>query len=394
MDKNLNINENWDFKDNFQDKYIPRKNLIRPSLAQRAEIQKLQKSNISNQISQISAITKKSTANKIRTTTENKYIKYKSKNSKREKIIRIQEKQEDPFCPAQYKSKRIPQGPRSPPSTILRSPPKKIKLEDQKKWKIPPCISNWKNSKGFLIPLEMRLSADGRIGEKLTINERFKKFTSALYNSEKEARKYLEEKKKLKKIMDLEEMKKQEEELKGSLAEAKRKKDELFDNTETESFMTLKKSKKNSEKNELEKKQRDLIRFMVKKDIEREHRISNLSKKTKNQIDINERDIAERVALGEKIGDFSNKELKFDSKLVNLPGGIDNGFKGDDVYDLYDKPLFKKNVKVNIYSGVKEFNNIDGDDEDDFLKKREGYGKRREKPIVFEKFDKKKIKEE
>jgi hypothetical protein len=29
-------------------------------------------------------------------------------------------------------------------------------------WNIPPCVSNWKNAKGFTIPLEMRLSADGR----------------------------------------------------------------------------------------------------------------------------------------------------------------------------------------------------------------------------------------
>lgn len=29
-------------------------------------------------------------------------------------------------------------------------------------WKIPPCVSNWKNSKGYTIPLEMRLKADGR----------------------------------------------------------------------------------------------------------------------------------------------------------------------------------------------------------------------------------------
>ena len=394
MEKDLEINEQYNFIDNFRDKYIPRKNLIRPSVAQRAEIQKLQNSKISQHISKITQITKKSTANQIRTNTDNKYIKYKSNTNQKEKIIRIQEKQEDPFCPAQYKSKRIPQGPRSPPTQILRSPPKKIKLEDQKKWKIPPCISNWKNSKGFLIPLQMRLSADGRVNKEFTINERFKKFTSALYNSEKEARKYLEEKKKLKKIMDLEEMKKQEEDLKESLNQAKRKKDELFDNTETESFITTKKKQNSKEETDLEKKQRDLIRFMVKKNIERDNRISNLSKKTQNQIDINERDINERVALGEKIGDFSNKELKLDPKLTEMPSGIDNGFKGDDVYDLYDKPLFKKNVKVNIYSGVKEFNNIDGDDDDLFLKKREGYSKRREKPVIFEKFIDKKIKEE
>jgi SNW domain-containing protein 1 len=44
----------------------------------------------------------------------------------------------------------------------MRSPPRKLTLQDQLDWKIPPCISNWKNAQGYTIPLEMRLSADGR----------------------------------------------------------------------------------------------------------------------------------------------------------------------------------------------------------------------------------------
>ena len=35
-------------------------------------------------------------------------------------------------------------------------------IKDQQEWKIPPCISNWKNSKGYTIPLDKRLAADGR----------------------------------------------------------------------------------------------------------------------------------------------------------------------------------------------------------------------------------------
>ena len=34
--------------------------------------------------------------------------------------------------------------------------------KDQQEWKIPPCISNWKNSKGYTRPLEKLLAADGR----------------------------------------------------------------------------------------------------------------------------------------------------------------------------------------------------------------------------------------
>jgi hypothetical protein len=49
---------------------------------------------------------------------------------------------------------------KEPRSIKLSSPPKKLFTEmDQLDWKIPPCISNWKNAKWYTIPLEMRLSA-------------------------------------------------------------------------------------------------------------------------------------------------------------------------------------------------------------------------------------------
>jgi len=35
-------------------------------------------------------------------------------------------------------------------------------VADQQAWKIPPCISNWKNVGGYTIPLDKRLAADGR----------------------------------------------------------------------------------------------------------------------------------------------------------------------------------------------------------------------------------------
>jgi hypothetical protein len=35
-------------------------------------------------------------------------------------------------------------------------------VADQEAWKIPPSISNWKNAKGYCIPLDKRLAADGR----------------------------------------------------------------------------------------------------------------------------------------------------------------------------------------------------------------------------------------
>ena len=65
-------------------------------------------------------------------------------------------------------SLQVPRGPPSPPPPVHHSPPRKLTAkelwctafesfledetlqsahQDQKDWKIPPCISNWKNAK-------------------------------------------------------------------------------------------------------------------------------------------------------------------------------------------------------------------------------------------------------
>ena len=44
----------------------------------------------------------------------------------------------------------------------MHSPTRKTTVKEQQDWKIPPCISNWKNQKGYTIPLDKRLAADGR----------------------------------------------------------------------------------------------------------------------------------------------------------------------------------------------------------------------------------------
>jgi len=79
-----------------------------------------------------------------------------------QRIIKMSEVVEDPLEPPRFKHKKIPKGPPSPPPPVLRSPPRKATAAEQKEWMIPPCISNWKNNKGFTIPLDKRLAADGR----------------------------------------------------------------------------------------------------------------------------------------------------------------------------------------------------------------------------------------
>ena len=68
----------------------------------------------------------------------------------------------DPLEPPKFRHKKVPRGAGSPPVPVMHSPPRSVSTKELQDWKIPPCISNWKNAKGYTIPLDKRLAADGR----------------------------------------------------------------------------------------------------------------------------------------------------------------------------------------------------------------------------------------
>lgn len=105
-----------------------------------------------------------------------------------ERIIKIVERQEDPMEPPKFKHKKIPRGPPSPPAPVMHSPPRKLTAADQEAWTIPPPISNWKNPKGYTVPLDKRLAADGRGLQDVTINDKFAQFAEALFTADRHAR--------------------------------------------------------------------------------------------------------------------------------------------------------------------------------------------------------------
>jgi SNW domain-containing protein 1 len=87
---------------------------------------------------------------------------------------------------------------------VLHSPPRKLTPQDHDDWKIPPCISQWKNTKvphayldnpkpltitqGYTIPLHMRLAADGRGAQTVEINDKFAHFNESLSIAQEAAR--------------------------------------------------------------------------------------------------------------------------------------------------------------------------------------------------------------
>lgn len=83
----------------------------------------------------------------------------------------------DPLEPPKFKNTKSHGVPGSPPVPVLHSPPRNLSKEERDAWKIPPCISNWKNAKGFMISLDKRVATDGRGLQDNNINDSFAKFS-------------------------------------------------------------------------------------------------------------------------------------------------------------------------------------------------------------------------
>jgi SNW domain-containing protein 1 len=113
--------------------------------------------------------------------------------------------------PPKFKHKRIPKAFRSAPIPLMHSPPRPLTMQDQLDWKVPPCISNWKNSKGYTIPLDKRLAADGRVVEDVHVNERFAVLSEAMYVVEQGAREGVEMRSKIQREIKLKEGEKRNE---------------------------------------------------------------------------------------------------------------------------------------------------------------------------------------
>merc|ERR1712131_42071 len=134
----------------------------------------------------------------------------------KQRIIRMVEMQKDPMEPPRFKiNKKVPRGPPSPPAPVMHSPTRKVTAKEQQDWKIPPCISNWKNAKGYTIPLDKRLAADGRGLQQVHINENFSKLPESLYIADRKAREAVEMRAQVEKKMANKEKEGKEKELRA-----------------------------------------------------------------------------------------------------------------------------------------------------------------------------------
>ncbi|VVD00657.1 unnamed protein product [Leptidea sinapis] len=132
----------------------------------------------------------------------------------KQRVIRMVEAQVDPMEPPRFQiNRKIPRAAPSPPAPVLHSPPRRVSVKQQRDWKVPPCVSHWKNAKGYTIPLDKRLAADGRGLQQVHINENFSKLAEALYIADRKAREAVEARAQLERRLAQREKEKKEEHL-------------------------------------------------------------------------------------------------------------------------------------------------------------------------------------
>ncbi|OAL53042.1 hypothetical protein IQ07DRAFT_350462 [Pyrenochaeta sp. DS3sAY3a] len=248
----------------------------------------------------------------------------------KERIIKIQQRQIDPMEPPKFKHKRIPRGPPSPPPPVLHSPPRKLTAEDQEMWKIPPPVSNWKNPKGYTVPLDKRLAADGRDLQDVTINDKFAQFAEALQSADRHARDEVKQRAIMQQRLAEKEKLQKEEHLRNLATQARQ------DRANASRRRSNSDSGTDSEDEEVRK--REAARKERREDFQREFRQSKMGTERKIQMLAREqnRDISEKVALGLAKPTQSGESM-YDSRLFNQSSGFNAGFNED---NHYDKPLF------------------------------------------------------
>ncbi len=278
------------------------------------------------------------------------YVRYTPANQmgdvrrKNDRIMKIVERQQDPMEPPKFKHKKIPRGPPSPPAPIMHSPPRKLTAEDQEAWKIPPPVSNWKNPKGYTVPLDKRLAADGRGLQDVTINDKFAQFAEALFTADRHAREDVKQRAQMQQKVAEKEKAQKEEHLRMLAQKARdersgaARRQSRSDRSPDGSRSPSSASSSSEDEDDEAAREREQMRRERRQEAERQLRQSRMGTERRIQMmaRTQNRDISEKVALG-LAKPTQSSESMLDSRLFNQTSGFDTGFNED---QAYDKPLF------------------------------------------------------
>ena len=301
------------------------------------------------------------------------YVRYTPANQmgdttrKNDRIMKIVERQQDPMEPPKFKHKKIPRGPPSPPPPVMHSPPRKLTAEDQEAWKIPPPVSNWKNPKGYTVPLDKRLAADGRGLQDVTINDKFAQFAEALFTADRHAREEVKQRASMQQKLAEKEREQKEEQLRMLAQKAREERSIATSGRRASHARSYSGSRSRSRssasysgEDDEAAREREAMRRERRQENEKKLRQSRMGAERRIQMLAKEqnRDISEKVALG-LAKPTQSSETMFDSRLFNQTSGFDTGFNED---QAYDKPLFA--AQDAISSIYRPRANQDDDDDD------------------------------
>lgn len=276
------------------------------------------------------------------------YVRYTPANQmgdtlrKNDRILKIVERQQDPMEPPKFKHKKIPRGPPSPPPPVMHSPPRKLTAEDQEAWKIPPPVSNWKNPKGYTVPLDKRLAADGRGLQDVTINDKFAQFAEALFTADRHAREEVKQRALMQQKLAEKERAQKEDQLRllaQKAREERMQRGSLARSNGRSRSRSLSSSSSRSDSQDDEAiREREQMRRDRRQENEKHFRQSRMGTERRIQMIAREqnRDISEKVALG-LAKPTQSSESMLDSRLFNQTSGFNTGFNED---QAYDRPLF------------------------------------------------------
>lgn len=303
----------------------------------------------------------------------------------------------------------------------MHSPPRKLTAADQEAWKIPRksilsmdlprdalcffanafCfflsfflapISNWKNPKGYTVPLDKRLAAAGKGLEDVTINDKFAQFSEALFMADRHAREEvrqraqmqqrLAEKEKLQKEEHLRELAQQAraERADAAAATSSRRRRDHSRSSSGSGSSAYSRSRSRSQSRPRHRsrsrsgsdsggeddavREREDARREKRREEERKLRQSRMGTERRMQVLAREqnRDISEKVALG-LAKPTASAEGMYDSRLFNQTSGFESGINED---NPYDKPLFAAQDAISsIYQARGGVHGGGGDDDYD-----------------------------
>ncbi|XP_052743008.1 puff-specific protein Bx42 [Bicyclus anynana] len=266
----------------------------------------------------------------------------------KQRVIRMVEAQSDPLEPPRFQiNRKIPRAAPSPPAPVLHSPPRRVSVKQQRDWKVPPCVSHWKNAKGYTIPLDKRLAADGRGLQQVHINENFSKLAEALYIADRKAREAVEARAQLERRLAQREKEKKEEHLR-MLAQRARDHRAGIRNPDEEG---VEEGAGPVPEGELSAAERERLRTDRHRERQRDRNLARAAPDKRSKlVKERERDISEQIALGLPAKTNQGGEGMFDQRLFNNSRGMDSGYGDDEAYNVYDKPWRNQDtVGAHIY---------------------------------------------